>query len=537
MTQKFFPAFVKNYGGRGTLFLLVSFMASSAKEIPVDLGDIEGTNQDVQPAYAQGYSVASDVKKPFNSLQVAGPAAVTGLTSLAALNVKNGADFGSDLAIDGNLYVDGGIVLDSCLVLTCTSAGTLLVNGQPITAGGGGSCNLPAVVTAIGIINDNASTSFANTFTALAALGACMPIPLEVSSTGTVITNPGYYCLANDVTLLGGTIQIGNGTVTVSDVTLDLNNHTITVGSALDGIDVYSGCSSITIKNGNISMPDGQVGINLGGLSSDSDFYIYDVTIDSGAVGISAPNGLTNLDIARVIVTNPTLNGFNINGASNVILSACQASGTTLLIGGGGGFYIVGASGSSALLDSCIAVSNSNNGFYIAGQNVTLINCVAQANGFGFALDASAVNTMLENCTANFNTTTGFYNGTTTGPSSFISCAAQDNTSVGFDLSASAGSGLIKSCLAQGNNFHGSPIPHTGCGFYDRLSTHYQYVTNAAEGNGATPGVATGDTNYCITPDFHSTTTLIAPFYQSLVNDSASTGIFAPTYWNNITLK
>jgi len=72
------------------------------------------------------------VKKPFNSLQVAGPLAVTGLTSVNALNVKQGADFGGDVAVDGTLFVDGGIVLDSCLVMTCTSAGQLLVNGVPV---------------------------------------------------------------------------------------------------------------------------------------------------------------------------------------------------------------------------------------------------------------------------------------------------------------------------------------------------------------------------------------------------------------------
>jgi len=513
MTQKFFK-----------LIVLVSYILPMQiyAEISFDLADISDET--------------NTVRKPFNSLQVAGPLAVTGLTSLNALNVKNGADFGSDVAIDGNLYADGGIVLDSCLVMTCTGGGVLLVNGQPITAGGGGgggSCNLTDIITTISsTITNTVNNDFANTFTALAALGACMPIPLT-ASTGYTITTTGYYCLAGDI---ADTITISS-----SDVTLDLNNHTITPGTG-DGIDVSGLMNRITIKNGNLSMSTsgGGSGIDFQGMSSERDFHIHDVNIDGASSGILA-GSITNLDIARVIVTNSSGNGFDIENASNVTLFKCQASSGT-----SNGFYIEGTAGSSVLLDSCVAAGNTGYGFEISQENVTLTNCVSQANSEGFQLDTSANNIMLENCIANFNNGSdgiGFNNNSTIGICSFISCIAQNNARAGFDMQGSGGSGLIKSCIAQGNGIPNDPFSNINFGFLDSSPTNYQYIANAAEGNGPNPGdyLGTGtDTNYgagSSYPDLVGTATLTYPYYQSLVNTSGSTGIFAPTFWNNITLQ
>jgi len=528
MTQKFFK-----------LIVLVSYILPMQiyAEISFDLADIsDETNA---------------VRKPFNSLQVAGPLAVTGLASLAALNVKNGADFGGDVAIDGNLYVDGGIVLDSCLVLTCTSAGTLLVNGQPITAGGGGggsSCDLTPVVAEIeSITTYTVNANFVATFTALAALGACDAIPLT-ASTGYTITTTGYYCLAGDIT--------GPITINSSDVTLDLNSHTITLAAIQTGVTVSSGNSDVIIKNGNIYTPsgvNGTTGIALHGVAatSDSNFYMYDVKIDGAKFGINTSSGVTNLDIARVTVTRSGTAGFNISDASNVTLSECSAN-----IGGGNGFQITGVAtglaGPSVALNSCVAAGNaSGGGFDITGYNVTLTNCVAQGNQSGFVLGTTATDIMLENCIGNFNSLDGF-TSQANGPCSFISSIAQNNTQYGIDVSGSTnkstsqGSGLIKACVAEGN----------GCGFVDALSgsgspaapaSLYRYVANVAQGNGgsnaANPG---GDTNYClysftVPGGIEGSTFTIpgpgpAPYFQFIPNNSGTMPPFVPTYWNNITL-
>jgi len=116
MTQKFFK-----------LLLLISCI------IPVLASGMDFADVGDMDEAAPGH------RKPFTSLQVAGPLAVTGLASLNALNVKKGADFGADVGVDGNLYVDGNITLDSCLVLTCTSAGQLLVNNIALSSATGGA--------------------------------------------------------------------------------------------------------------------------------------------------------------------------------------------------------------------------------------------------------------------------------------------------------------------------------------------------------------------------------------------------------------
>jgi len=103
--------------------------------------------------------ICASNSKPFNSLQVAGPAIVTGLASVNALNVKNGADFGGDVAVDGMLFVDGGMVLDSCLVLTCTTAGQLLVNGLPVVTGSAAFSGVSLIPFSSGVINNGVFTS------------------------------------------------------------------------------------------------------------------------------------------------------------------------------------------------------------------------------------------------------------------------------------------------------------------------------------------------------------------------------------------
>jgi len=111
---------------RGKLFLLITCFTPIFASDLTDTTDFDETNFSI---YTQNEAAQ---KKPFNSLQVAGPLAVAGLASVNKLNVKQGADFGADVAVDGTLFVDGGIVLDTCLVLTCTSAGQLLANGIPV---------------------------------------------------------------------------------------------------------------------------------------------------------------------------------------------------------------------------------------------------------------------------------------------------------------------------------------------------------------------------------------------------------------------
>jgi len=540
MIQKHLPAFVRNYSGRSKLFLLIS---CSTSLLASEFSDIADLNYEIssEPAYAQGYGEASTVRKPLPSLQVAGPVNIAGLASFNALNVKNGADFGGDVAIDGNLFVDGNITLDTCLVLTCTSAGILLANGIPV--------GLATYVS------------------------PCAAIPLTVSSEGYIIQNPGYYCLATDA---AGTITISS-----SNVTLDLNNHTIASGNNLDGIDISINSSEITIQNGNIVVTQSEdfygYGINIS-KGGNYNINIYDVNINEAYIGINIDGG-TNFDITRVIVDSSAYkaNGFSIQNAFNVILSECKASNSNQATGfsingtasssvllnsclatdGSGGFDITGANvtltnciaqstgdgfsldnaSTDITLENCIANFNGGPGFDIAGISITLINCIAQDNRRGFYLEAPATNIVLQDCIANFNTgAAGFYNATTVGNvASFISCIAQNNIGDGFNMVSSQGSGTVKSCIAERNS---------GCGFNDSsTSSLYQYTANVAEGNGPNPAdyLSTGtDTNYCLDSVGTSTTITVPgsnPFYQFAPNTSGNVNIFTPAYWNNITLQ
>jgi len=516
MTQNFFK-----------LFVLIS---CSAPILASDFSDITDISDEVNIS-----------RKPFNSLQVAGSAIVTGLTSLNALNVKQGADFGGDVAVDGNMFVDGGIVLDSCLVLTCTSAGQLLVNGIAVSS----------------------STN----------VNLCDPIPLTILSTGTTITNPGYYCLAQPVTDLAAPITISG-----NDITLDLNNQTITLAvNYIDAIDVSG--NRITIKNGIIVMPSENNNNGIA-LNSGGDFHIYDININGASFGIQTiATGLTNLDIARVTVANSASNayGFYINQVVNGTISECNANN----ISDNAGFFIWGADGSSVLVNSCVATDNvSAVGFQIYGPNVTITNCVAQNNANGFLSQTTSTNLMLANCTANFNTGSGFYiNGSSTtflnclaqgngyagfyitgfssgglmltnctandntgsgflnvatngGQFNFISCVAQNNTGSGFDVSGSynptsPANGLIKSCFAENN---GTPTS-SGYGFNDvgpvgSSPSLYQYVANAAQGNYGS--------DYALGGSFAPLGS--TPFYQYIPNPPHPGNGFVPTYWNNVTL-
>jgi len=379
------------------------------------------------------------------------------------------------------------------------------------------SCDLTSTFSALVALSSTINTDFANTFTVINALGACNATPLVVQPDGSTpaITASGYYCLTGDTT---ATITISSS---ITDVTLDLNNHTVAPTTG-NGVLVSSDCSRITIKNGTIVGASN--GINLAG----SSIHVYDVHIDGASTGISA-GGITNLDIARVIVTNSVGRGFDIESSSNVTISACQASGSSSA--SDGAFYIsaVGVAGSSVLVNSCIAADNGETGFRIYGPNVTLTNCTARGNQEGFII-SSGTNITLANCIANFNINYGFFNNAE-GVVSFVSCIAQNNQAIGFYVAPGAGnggSGIIMSCIAGGNgNF----------GFYDDSSTiHYQYVANTAQGNGSDAGVYP-DSNYYLQSGggTHPNGTS-APYYQSLPNTTGGDD-FVPTFWNNITLQ
>ncbi|MBL8240169.1 MAG: right-handed parallel beta-helix repeat-containing protein [Bryobacterales bacterium] len=95
---------------------------------------------------------------------------------------------------------------------------------------------------------------FAKSLFALPLLAACLvaqPSGLRSIASPTTIDQPGAYILTSDI-FIPGSAGVGIA-VTASDVTLDLNGHTITAPGNLTGAGIrIANAQNVTVRNGNI---------------------------------------------------------------------------------------------------------------------------------------------------------------------------------------------------------------------------------------------------------------------------------------------
>lgn len=301
---------------------------------------------------------------------------------------------------------------------------------------------------------------------------ACAP---HVITGPIVITVPGSYCLANDVS---GVIEIA-----VSGVALNLNGHQILgslvvdqflqnilitdgfVDSALlsDGITIGAGCDNVVISD--VSIKNGVTGLNTGSLLGST---------------------ITNLTISRVIAESCFSNGFGLN--------ECQAElvDCVALNNGGTGISCAGLS-SIIIINAVRAFSNQGEGFAFADGLYKCVDSVAVSNGtVGFAAGgpndpSNETSVTCERCYAISNGFAsaphayGFYVG---HYSSLVAydCVAYENI-FGFLVQNSADIEWVN-CLAKKNaidgflinSFIGSPSPITG------LVSHCISIENANTG-------------------------------------------------------
>jgi len=247
--------------------------------------------------------------KTFNSLQVAGPLAVTGLASVNKLNVKNGADFGGDVGIDGTLFVDNSIVLDSCLVLTCTWAGQLLVNGSPVAtaAEGGVTSSATACAYAVARFNNLSTTDIDNA--PLVAPNIVLPASGPLAGDQSTSSLQAQDCSTADINL--ALVPLGAGAL-VAAVPDGVNGGNQRGGKAVDWqlrrsspSQVASGPQSVvsggrgntasgdysTVGGGISNMASGDSSTIAGG--SNNQVYSPTATVGGGSVNIITGNAAT----------------------------------------------------------------------------------------------------------------------------------------------------------------------------------------------------------------------------------------------------
>ncbi len=372
---------------------------------------------------------------------------------------------------------------------------------------------------------------------------AQLPVTLGQTTTtplaGQTIDQPGSYFLRNDL--------VGAISITADDVTLDLNDFSITGNISI------SSCQNVTIKNGKIvaSALD-----SCTMLDTTTDVYVQNIILIGGVDGIVATNNNTNLVVSNCQFLDYAENGIECQGINGLRVQDCYLHSTQGAVGiltttsenieitntqfilENSGTYATGCwfdsisnivvcdctfqanngttstginctSCDTVLIEKCTNTMLGNAGllygFLLGGcQNSTLRDCQVLDTGMtgtGFYTTSNSVNITCDRCVAQ-NCATGF-SIDATNKITLEHCIAQAN-STGFDFSSTSTRGLVQECIAQGN----------GTGFNDGAgaASTITYAANIARNN---------------TTDY---STLAAPYYPvSLAN--------SPTYWNNVYVQ
>lgn len=229
----------------------------------------------------------------------------------------------------------------------------------------------------------------------------------------TTINVGGFYKLAANVS-----DQI---TISSSNVTLDLNGHTITGGT--NGIVINSNLSNVTIKNGTIDA------VTLDGVqinSGCSDILLSNLVVKQALVGIdfdtSINSNVRNCDMSL----NTT--GLQLDTCANIIVRECTARANTQA-----GYDLL--SSTTCSLFHCKAVSTGNG------------NSNTSADIIGFSA-ANGRGNVFEECIA--NSTQG------------LQVTAYDSVIAGFALRSSESCSKIIECEASNSTSspYGSAIPY-----------------------------------------------------------------------------
>jgi hypothetical protein len=260
---------------------------------------------------------------------------------------------------------------------------------------------------------------------------ACPPIPITASIT---ITEPGFYCLAQDIT--------GSIIINADNVIINMNNHTINGNGAI-AISIQPGTHRI-IFNGNITEAD--IGIEITNSADTNvtmlslstcnigifghsviDCVLKDMVIEAGTTGIQFDGTNDTIIVDSFIINGTSSNGFTsaLGSCSNLFLinGSCELTGDiAILIGdvsnvkmsaisvnsignGAGGISCSGITNGSVLINvtvagagqSGISFANLTNGVF---QECHIFSGISSISSVGFFIGAGNSNQFI-NCSAN----------------------------------------------------------------------------------------------------------------------------------------
>jgi hypothetical protein len=334
------------------------------------------------------------------------------------------------------------------------------------------------------------------------------------------INSPGVYCMYDDANWSAGAAI----TVNSSNVTIDMQNHTLNGGSSgATGIVINGGLSGVTIKNGNITNPTSAC-IAKGGadlllqniIIQNMNFSVVNVAASYPAV--SMQGGATDTQFYNVLIENCTgyntyiilnpglfavvrgctlsCNGFGASSSGNAsitiqglpqssgwgqsaLIEDCSIGNNNPIVypTNNASFSITDMS--TAIIRNCFSYGSGTDGFTLnAGINATLDNCVAQQSaqdGFFFSPGATPMNIVVANCVAQGCVMNGFWIKNLTGSGCknvvFTNCVAQNNTQNGFYITnAQTATGIripitFRGCNSHANGGSGFELGFGGTGY------------------------------------------------------------------------
>lgn len=371
----------------------------------------------------------------------------------------------------------------------------------------------------------------------LATASACKPISL--SSTPTIILEPGVYCVAND---LDNTI-----TVSASNVVIDFDGRDISVvGQDTPAIVLPGNQENITLKNGRIVMR-GSTGIKADELLAKRNVLLQDLTFvslkdDLGNQGVLLTAGL-NVQVERCLFqgsnmfddafvfdvcadltvekTRVETNELEATRFSDFIFAFAATNSIRCLfkdcsvIGFGTGFLCESIVG-GVVFENCF-LELCNIGYSIdTVDGLTMRHCTAQQIFDTAFLCIDVTRGTLRDCLSSNHIDTGGYR-VIDSALTFVNCTATDVA----DGIRATGTGPVSAqgCRMEGNFLAGFDIAAVG-----------SFANNIAQGNvGIPPGIpgTTPDPNYQVSGV--RTTVGAAPYFQ--VSGFAGAG-----HWDNISL-